>query len=539
MLLVLAGDGGLCYNEFIVNGVFMAEGDSSTKTKPKSKKGLIFGIVGGVLALALLVAAFLLLEPGSAPNDPKASPAYTQAFFIYDNNKYTLWNASGERLTEDEYDSKSTFIGGYAYVRKGGEYALISDRGKTTVECGQISEMVDDGGGLYLVKGNDGAYRVLLGDGRVLATGEELGLKTSSSATATFAAVRVGDNYAFYNYAGVLMAQYAGDAEDELYLSGYDDFGYAYCDGFNIVFDNRTGKELASWEGKRYSFEDVSDDRQTILLSEYEDDEDYRLIANGKLYELNEMKYYGMVRNTNIVVGYDDYEQIAFLDKDYKVTKRLGADLAIKDLDNYAVMNDDGEVEVYYRGQLAKKFSEDADLASGVLTYDDFYVIEDAGKTGIYRLDGSLAFGEYKDVKSVYDRNHHVAVSEDGDNYYLIDSNGKRIGEKTFTKIYSYEKSYLVVDADGKRAILAPNGEMVADFIYKEAYHESTPDHEIWSLKLDSGKSDVIDVATGQVVAREVSAGSFYNNYFTVKREDGGYDYLTYAGAVFYSSVAR
>ncbi len=519
----------------------MAEEKSSTKKekpKGKNKSGLIWGIVGGVLALGLAVALFFLFKGGPAPNDPKASPSYTKSFFIYDNSKYTLWNADGKRLTEDEYDSKSTFIGGFAYVKKGSEYALINDQGKIIVNFGQISEIEDNGGGLYLTKGNDGVQRLMTGDGKVVAGGDNIELVTASSSAATIVAARVGAAYEVYNYAGQHMAQYVvSDNEDEeLHISSYDDFGYVYYAGFNSVFDNRTGREIASWSGKRYSLEDISEDRTTILLSEYEDEEDYKLITNGKLYDLNETKYYGMVRGTNMVVGYDDYNEIAFLGADYKVAKRVNSDVAIKDLNNYATVNDDGEVEIYRNGEVVKKFSEDADMESGVLLYEDYYVIENNGKVGFYRLDGSQVLGEYEDVKSLFDRNHHAVVSEDGDNYYLIDASGKRIGDFTFARIYTYEKSYLAYDADGKRAVLLPSGEKVTDFIYKEAYHEETAEHEIWNLKLESGKYDVIDLTTGKMVAHEVSTNSFYDNYFTVEKDDGGYDFLTYDGVVFYTS---
>lgn len=519
------------------------EKKSKEKSVDKSShKNLFFGILGGVLAIALIVIAVLVFHRAPDPSDPKASPTYTNAFFIYNDGKYTLWNSDGKRLTDEEYNDKSSFVGGYAYVRKGGEYALISDTGRIMLDYGQISSIEDYGAGLYVVNDNKGAQLLMLGNGKVLLSGDDLDLDYSSN-TATFGVVKSGNVYYVYNYAGVLMAEIEAVDDKEMRFGSKDDFGLVYYNDWNLVFDNRTGKQLAAFEGKRFSFDSISEDRSTILLDEYEDSESYKVIHNGRLYDLNGNKNYGMIRNSNWVIGFDDYDEISLLNENYEAVKKLDSDLTLKDLNNYAVVNDDDAIDIYYRGEVVKTFDKGADLVSGLLQYVDLYAIRNEGKYGFYKLDGSFAFGDYADVRSLFDKNRLASVSEDGENYYLIDQNGNRVSDLTYRRFYSYDHSYVVYDNDNKRAILNDKGAPVTGFDYTEAYNRSVAvDHEIWSLKRETNNYDVIDVtapADHRMIISGVNVYDFYANYFTVKNDEGGYDYYTYKGVKFFTSTKK
>ncbi|MBR3319078.1 hypothetical protein IKG06_01065 [Candidatus Saccharibacteria bacterium] len=516
--------------------------EKKVKEDKSSHKSLLFGILGGVLALILIVVAIIVFRKTPDPRDPKSSPVYTNAFFIYNDGKYTLWNSEGKRLTDEEYNDKSSFVGGYAYVRKGSEYALINDMGKTMLDYGQISSIKDYGAGLYVVNDNNGTQLLMLGNGKILLSGDDLDLDYPSN-TATFGAVKTGDTYYIFSYAGVLMAEVKAVEDQTMHFSSKDDFGLIYYNGWNLVFDNRSGKQLSAFEGKRFSFDSVSEDRSTILLDEYDNSESYKVIHDGRLFDLNGNTNYGMIRNSNNVVGFDDYDELSLLNENYEVVKTLSSDLALKDLANYAVINEDNAVDVYYRGEIVRTFSKNAGLVSGLLQYNDLYAIKDEGKYGFYKLDGSFAFGNYADIRSLFDKNHLASVSEDGENYYLIDATGNRVNDLTYRRFYSYDHSYVVYDKDNKRAILDDKGAPITGFDYSEAYNRSVAvDHEIWSLKRESNNYDVVD-ATAPIDHRMIISGvnvyDFYANYFTVKNEEGGYDYYTYKGIKFFASAKK
>ena len=520
-------------------GDFMAEEKSSTKSKTKEHKvhrGWLFGIIGALLLAGIVTLGCVLFKP-IKPDGPSLKPTYTHAFFIYDDGKYTLWDAKGQRLSPDEYNDKSSFVGGYAYVKKGNEYALINDKGQLTVEFGRISEMKDYGAGLYLVKDNSSNELLMTGNGTVLIAGQDMTLSTSST-TGSFAVVKYNGAYYIYNYTGKLMAQYAmkDDADESPKLSSDSDFGLFHYDNFNLLFDNRTGAQIAAFEGDRYSFDSVSDDRTVILLEEYDDGKDYVLIRNGNLDVLDGLAGYGMINYTNAIVGWDEDYNIHLLDQNdhYKDVKTVASDLALKDNDNYATVNDNGEVVVVYRGQEVKNFGNEASMRSGVLAFADYYAIQSEGKYRFYRLDGSVAFGEYEDIYSVFGQHGHAMVSDDGEAYYFIDVNGKRISEATFAKAYAYDDSYVAYNADSKRAIFDANAVQLTGFDYSEASQRSVAvDYEIWSLKKEAGKYDVLDAKGHKMILTDVNVQDFYANYFTVKNDDGNIDYYTYDGAKF------
>ena len=146
----------------------------------------------------------------------------------------------------------------------------------------------------------------------MLLKGDDLDLDYSSN-TATFCVVKSENVYYVFNYAGVLMAQINAVEDEEMRFSSKDEFGLVYYNNWNLVFDNRAGKQLAAFEGKRFSFDSISEDRSTILLDEYEDSESYKVIRDGRLYDLSGNKSYGMIRNSNWIIGYDDYTEISLL----------------------------------------------------------------------------------------------------------------------------------------------------------------------------------------------------------------------------------
>ena len=518
------------------------QGKSKTAIKERgpSKKNLLLGIAGVILAVVIILIAVLVFRKAPNPKDPKASPTYSRAFFIYNDGKYTLWNSDGKKLIDDEFDDKSAFIGGYAYIRKGSEYAFINDSGKIILNFGQISSIEDYGAGLYLIKDNNSAQHLMLGNGKVLVSGDDIDLDFPSS-TATFASAEFDGKYNIYNYAGVLMAQIESVKDTTMRFSSSDDFGLVYYNGWNLLFDTRSGKQITMFEGERFSIDTVSDDRSVILLNEYENSTQYKVVRDGILFDLNETKSYGMIRNTNIIVGYDDYDSVSLLDNNYKVIKEVNSYLALKDPENYATINSEGKVEILYRGKVVKTFDQDdVDLVSGVLANADLYAIKSDGKYRFYHMDGSFAFGEYSDVYSLFDTHRHTSVSDDGERYYMIDANGNRVNDLSYQRAYTYENSYVIYNDNSKRAILTATGVPITDFEYVEAYNRNVAvDHEIWSLKRDSNIYDVVDATAteNKLIVSNVNAYDFYAHYFTTKNDEGGYDYYTYKGVLFFRTT--
>ena len=531
-----ASSGSSAAKKSVKNPTTSSGSTASKKTNKKSKAGLICGLIIALILviIGVIVAVLCLNKPD--PSDPTAQIGYSKAFFIYDDGKYTLWNADGKRLTEDEYRNQTDFVGGYALVRKDDEYGIVNENGNMTVGFGMY-DSIRAYGGLFLAEGKDFEEQYLItGSGKVLEKGKELEVDAPSS-SAGFAVVTVGDKIKVYNYTGTLIVETdkLGD-DDDIDLNSWNDFGIMHYGDKNWVFDARDGKMIASFDGKRYSFDTVSEDRSTILLDEYEDSEDYKLIVDGKIYDLTETKYYGLIDN-NQVIGYDDYDELALLDNDYKVAQRVSTYIQLKDTGNFAVKKEDGGVAIYRNGQIVKEFGEDASLPAGGLLYGNHYAIEENGIIKLYNLDGSVASSlELKDISVFSDKNHHMIASEDGDKYYILDSGGNRVGDVTASSISYSEGGYKAEDDEGKYAILDKNGNKVTDFVYASLYYRDiAKPRNIWTAGRDDGKVDVIDAENKKVILEGVEIEDFDQNYFSVKNDNGDIEYYTFDGNLFYT----
>lgn len=512
------------------------------KREKKSKKGLIFGFIFGGLAIVAGVLLAIFLPKGSGdPSDPKNALNYSSAFSIQDDGKYTIWNKSGEKVSEEEYDYISSFIAGYAYARKDTQVGVIRDNGGVAIEFGRYGELTQRGG-LFLAKdGNTKKNFVVTGDGRVLLEGETISLRTSYSSSA-FALAETPDKIYAFNHDGKTLAEMEiKENASSARLDSSNDFGAVYYDNRNIIFDARSGNILADFEGDRFTIDEVSNDRSKVLLENSENSNSYKLIANGRVYDLDETKYYSFT-TLNDVIGYDNYSEIALLDNDFKVARKVSSYVILKDYNNFAAETDDDKVEIYRNGEVIKTFEEDASSLSGVM-YEDYYAISNNGKWKFYTLDGNEAFGgkEWDDIDTLFDRHHHAVVAEEEGKYYLIDAGGNRIGddETTYRRIYANKGGYEVRNTDAEYSILDKNGKPLenAKWYDSVSYRTNPVDHNIWTGKNDYSDFDVIDVDTGKVLLEHANTQTFYANYFTVKNDDNKLEYYTYEGKLFFTAT--
>lgn len=515
--------------------------ETKPEAKPEQKKSkmgwIIALIVVAALAIIGAVVAVLCLNK-TDPADPTAKLGYSKSFFIYDKGKYTLWNAEGKRVTEDEYSNQSNFVGGYAMVKKDDKYAIIREDGSVAVDFGKYGNITNKSG-LYLAQdGNTKEDSLITGSGKELAKGNNLKVYTPN-AFSGFAAVEVDGKMKVFNYTGELVKEFdVAKNADEPILSGLNDFGLVNYDEQNIVLDARTGKLLAEFDGPRHTFENVSDSRKLILIENYKDDDKYKLVTvDGKIYNLEETKNYGMSA-LDTVVGYDNYSEVAILDENYKVAKKVSTYVALKDVNNYATEDDDGDAVIYYNGEIAKNFGDDSTLAASGVMYDDLYAIGVDGKYKFYNLDGSVAIDhEFEDIYTLFDEFHHAIVSDKDGEYYLIDTKGNKIGDEVYKTILIRKGGYELKNEDGKWAIANQNGEPVTEAKYDSVYYRNNAEpHNIWTGRTGYDEFDVIDVENGKVLLEGVDVDGFYTNYFTVKKDSGDTKYYTYDGTLFYTA---
>lgn len=523
-----------------------ASGSSTAKTKPsqtkrKSKKWLLIGIMAAVILVVVGVVIALLSRNNIDPSSPTANLDYSESFFIQDGDEYRIWNAEGKQLTNDKYDTYSDFVGGYAMVKKGDQYGIIREDGKMSVDFGKYNP-ISPRGGLYEAEdANTGVEYLITATGKVLESGEDLDIIYSGMSSG-YAAVINNGKLKVYNLSGTLILETDAISDEENpYLNYSKDFGLVHYGGKNWLFDARDGKVLASFDGEKYSFDGVANDRKTILLSNYDNSNQYKLYKNGKIYDLNELKYYGLTELGD-VLGYDDFSELAILNDEYKVKQKVDAHIQYKDSNTYAVKKsgDNGGIEIWSNGKVVKEFGEGTDIVASNILHDDFFAFEDEDGARFYTLSGEEAFNHtFEDIDNLFDKNHLAIVSDDGDAYYLINTKGEKVNDIMATD-YTYRiGGYRAENSDGRYAIINKNGKPVTDFKYTSAYYRDDAEpRSIWTGTLENKNSDVIDADSGKVIVSDVAVDSFYNNYFTTTNVDGGTDYYTYNGTLFFTENA-
>ena len=507
---------------------------STEKTERKRKNGLLWGIIGGLIVV-LAVVLCIIFKPKTA-DDPTASPSYSKSFFISDSGKYSLWNADGKRLSDEVYSSKSDFVDGYAMVRSGDNYGIIKEDGQFSIKFGEYKN-IEARSGLYLVTTKDDKHKVITGSDKEIISADKISPSTPLS-TVGFAVAEYDNKVEAYFYDGsVIMKTEAVEGQEAEYTQN-NDFGIIYYNDKNYVVDTRTKRVLATFDGKYHKFSEISKKRNKVLLKNSEDSTKYKLIAGGSVYDLNETKNYAFTQFEDLI-GYDDYSAVSILDADngYKTAVKVSSTLALKDKNNYVTKEDD-KIVIYRNGQKVKTFEKSPDIETGVL-YNDYYVICDDEKYGIYDLDGNLVRDGYKDIWSLYDMHGKVAVANEENKYYLIDTDGNRITDDTYYRIRTYEKGYTFrKEADGNFGIANEQGKLVTELKYKDttSYSTSVPTRNLWTGKIDSDRYDLVDVDAGKIIISDVNIQTVNKNYFTVKNSDKKTEYYTLSGEKFYTT---
>lgn len=516
--------------------------EKEKKTEKKKKNPLLFiGIALSVIVIGLLIYFFIIKKPSDTA-DPKSKLSYSNSFFISDDGKYTLWNRYGARVTQDEYDGKSDFVAGCASVQKEGQSAIVRENGTLAVDYGRYGEITARGG-VYLAKdGNTKLYSVITCDGKILMQGQDL--KITSYGNNGFALIESEASFDLFTWSGKRLTSLAkAEGVSEPVLDGAEDFGTLYYNGQNFIFDARKSQIIAAFEGAQYEIDDISEDRSQVLLEG--DDENiqvrHKIIRNGVLYDLTDTDNYGFVNNSYLI-GYNDFDAVALLDNNYKLVKYVGTYLALKDINNYAVLNDEDEenpkAEIVVNNNVVATFDKEPYVASGVLR-DDFYVIRNDGKFRFYNLNGTPAFDgkEYAAVWGVFDEYHHVPVADAEDEYYLIDTQGKRLHDGTFKRIYQEKGGYELKSSDDKYGIMTRDGTIASEAKYTSVYYRSSAiDHDIWTGRNSYNDYDVYDLTAGKIILQNANVQSFYAHYFTVTNSDKKTEYYTYDGTLFYTT---
>ena len=449
-------------------------------TAPKKGKGLIIGIIAGVLAVVGIIVAVILLMSGAAAN---VEILEEKSFFLPDgdpentSSKYALFNENGDRLTEFEYTSASVMVGGYsAVVTTDREEGIINAKGKTTVGFGKYNTIISYGG-LY-VGSNDSGRVLMTATGKKVSDLEEMD-KVLAVSESYFSIVRhtEGKNE-IYDIKGNKVMDFNTTEDIETSLLA-DTVTVSYKGGL-IVLNNKELKLVGKYDsGEMYHASSISDSGNSIILvvgGEGSDFSKYALFRDGKVTDYSDKcrrVYFGELYKDGKSVASD---QVYCTDSDYNArlvlssgevdSKDPNANHAFSDTEYVNVDKVNAKVNFYKDGKAVKTISGSY---MSVATHGDYVSIRNysggSAKVTLYDKNGNEIFSK-TNVSSIdgLDMNENAVLYEysNGNSVeYLVNKSGEKISKDYYyisAMRNGYYRAVVGNSSNGKAALLDKNG---------------------------------------------------------------------------------
>ena len=424
----------------------------------------------------------------------------TTVFFLKDSNDlYALFNDDGKKLTDFEFTDYKGIIGNNAVVMKEDLYGIVGSNGKMIADFGKY-EYITKVGKMFKVE-EDGRYFLLDSSGKLLYDLKDYSYTSFIAENDYFILEdRVSKTYSVINSSGDKYISFPINGEEDVSSNKESGFISIFYNNKNYVFNLNTGKEVSSFSSdKHYCINTVKEDGNIIILNScvsWLEDQDkvyYKLIKNGKLYDLSDKCDF---------ISFYNYLSCTIDSKRYILDSNLnlGADDSYKgfiDSDTY-VYNKGAGVEFYKNGKVVNSVncSEAYDVYDfGASIKGNIYLLkgstsgsgckDSSGKFSFYNSNGEKLFNRDFTNATYFDINDLSIVSDDGELYYLINKSGKSVSD-SYSDIY-LEKEYYIVSNGDYKGILDKNGKKILDIGFIKVELKDIQGKVIAVLKTDDG----------------------------------------------------
>ena len=544
----------------------------AAQPKPKTggKKKLLPIIIIALVVIGLIIAAIILLPKifGNKTDEElslEESITQSNSFFIYDRDKdlYALFDIEGNQLTEFNISRHDEFANGATRVENTDKnYGIMGTDGKMIVDYGTCKYLYQRGS-LYACTDEDYNESLLDASGNTILKAKDLDVE-SYVGEYLFTLVQQEDEegnetYTVYNYKGDAMTSFpvAEDSDVKSPMgNSKENYVALYYNGTQYIFDIPKSKLLLSFSDTEgycvHSVNEANANEFTIQTcstwySSTEKDEQ-KLIRDGKIVfskggeDLSSLYFDGeaLIYHNGIKNYLVDSEgnQVAEINR-----------IQYKDSKNYIIMPDEhgSTADLYVNGekkqQVSCYVSYNAKGNKGIyVLYDckDF----DKGDHIFMKYDGTVINkASYKDINE-FDKNGYAVVSEDGKEYYLIDTNGDTVSAKyagdsssKISKVSGTKDVYIGSNADGTETVFKVKGDAIAtaeDIItnFSDAKRANT------CVAAKKGETyTVYNVTTSKELVTLDSKPDLNDMYFTTTKNDKTQYYSCVNGKMFYEGV--
>lgn len=497
---------------------------------------IILRVIAILILLILILFVIKFISMGSKKDyDPEVSTS----FFIQNNDgKYAMFNEKGKKLTDFIYESVEELYNGVAKVKDtDGKVAIINEKGKYVVKPGKYNSIIQNGG-IFRVEEKENTYSILKSNGKKLIKSDNAEIKSNSYLyNATI--VLNKDKYIIYTYNGKKVYTFKANKkenEEENIAptsSNYKEFVSVFYDGLTVIFNASTGKIIAKIkDAEQYCINNASEDGKTIGLNTcvtwYENSENvkFKVIIDGKVKDKDGECDAISLYDENIICTKNETNHL--MDKKLKILDTDLSQMSYKDTKNYAVKVGNN-VQILKNGKTVKTI-ENAILSDKGYTKYGIYLIYKDKEYTFYNTKGKELFGKKFNKAITFDSNGLARVSEDGENYYFIDTNGKRVGDYLDT---SYQnKDYYIITKDNKKGVMNKKGKILVDVINENVEIKSNGDKNYAFVKKDD-KYKLISLDTKKEIISFNTTPAFLDHYIKLT-EDDKTTYYTYSGKKIY-----
>lgn len=521
----------------------------------------ICGFVGIVLIIAGLGIQWIpkmLSSSESLKEEGGLSESLTHAtsFWIANSegDATALFDMDGNQLTDFIYDIYSKkFINGVTMVKtKDGKPGLIDTKGNLVVGLDQYKYIFEEGGNYRAVDADYNDY-LLNSAGKMIRMLEEDEEFFDDVDGYTYSIIESENDYTIIDYNGETVLTLPKEDDVELgrnYMHSQGDYLSIFYNQTNYIINLATKQVEIELPNQHYCIDTIKDNEMIIYAcgpidSEYSSE--YKWIRDGKVIystTLDSSEKLNFSRNNVILQGTPSW----MLDENGNKVFEITHSFYIDDK-NYIIEDEDdwNTLHLYVDGNL--KDDLECSLWKWNVNYDVYWLdctddrfVSDSvfGKKILFNSDGTRVNDKNYELAYEPDENGNSVVTEDRENYYLINIKGERISgdyanDNSYNKIYPIEgmpELYSAMRKDGQEAIFKINGE---DLITgDEIRTEVASNGKTYAIVKRDEAYSIYDLSNMKEMATVDEKPYTRSEYFTTSLNDKTQYYSYTTGKMFY-----
>ena len=525
----------------------------------------ICSLVGVILIIAGLGIQWVpkMLSSFESPKEDgglSESLTHTTSFWVADFEKDTLalFDMDGNQLTDFIYDSHDIFfINGVTWVKtKDDQYGLIDTTGKLVVDLGQYQYIFSEGGNYRATDSDHNSY-ILNSSGKMVRMLEEDEEFFDYVDGYTYSIIESKDDYTIIDYNGETILTLPKQEDEELsesYMNSQGDYLSIFYGEKNYIINLATKQVEIEIPDQHYCIDSIKDNDMIVYAcgpidSEYSSE--YKWIRDGKVIystTLDSSEKLEFSGDDVILVGKSSW----MLDENGNKVLEISNAFYIDDK-NYIIEDEDdwNTLHLYVDGNLKDnlkcylwKWNVNYSVYWLECTDERFTSGSIFGEKILFNSDGTRVNDKNYELAYGPDENGNSVVTEDRENYYLINIQGERISgdyadDNSYNKIYPVDgmpELYRATRKDGLEAIFKINGD---DLITgDEIRTEVASNGKTYAIVKRDTTYSIYDLSNMQELVTVDGKPYMRKEYFTTSLNNKTQYYSYTTGKMFYEGVA-